>query len=69
MLFPVRCFSCGKVIGHLYSLYERRVNSGEDPDKVLDDLGITKPCCRTRFISYNPKPLKYVLKLRRYHKY
>jgi len=69
MLFPIRCFSCGKVIGHLYDIYKRRVEAGEDPNEVLNDLGITKPCCRARFISYNPKPLEYILKLRKYNKF
>ncbi len=69
MLFPVRCFSCGKVIGHLYEKYKRRVDAGKSPGEVLDELGVTKPCCRVRFISYNPKPLEYILKLRKYNKF
>ena len=69
MLFPVRCFSCGKVIGHLYETYKRRVENGEDPKKVLDDLNIKRICCRTRFITYNEKPLYYILKIRKYNKF
>jgi len=52
MIFPVRCFTCGKVIGHLWEEYKKRVDSGEDPGKVLDDLGIKKECCRRMFISH-----------------
>jgi len=52
MIFPVRCFTCGKVIGHLWDEFANRVKRGEDPGKVLDDLGIKKECCRRMFISH-----------------
>jgi len=52
MIIPVRCFSCNKVIGHLWEEYSRRVSNGEDPKKVLDDLGITRYCCRRMFLSH-----------------
>jgi len=52
LLFPIRCFSCGKVIGHLWEEYDRRVREGEEPAKVLDDLGITRYCCRRMFFSH-----------------
>ena len=40
MIIPVRCFTCGKVIGSAYPEYVMRVGMGEDPQKVLDDLGL-----------------------------
>ena len=52
MLFPVRCFTCGKLIGHLWEEYSRRVKAGEDPGKVLDELGVKRYCCRRMFISH-----------------
>ncbi|OYT42655.1 MAG: DNA-directed RNA polymerase subunit N [Candidatus Aenigmarchaeota archaeon ex4484_224] len=52
MIFPVRCFSCGKVIGHLWEEYQKRVENGEDPKKVLDDLGVTRYCCRQIFLTH-----------------
>lgn len=52
MLFPVRCFTCGKVIGHLWEDYQKRVASGEDPKQVLDSLNVTRICCRRMFISH-----------------
>jgi len=33
MIIPVRCFSCGKPIGHLWEDYKKRVSSGEKPQK------------------------------------
>ncbi len=51
-MFPVRCFSCGSIIGDKIEEYRRRVERGEEPKKVLDDLGVKRYCCRRMFISY-----------------
>lgn len=40
MIIPVRCFTCGYPIATKWEEYSRRVARGEDPKKVLDDLGI-----------------------------
>ncbi len=52
MMIPIRCFACGKPVGHLYEEYKRRVESGEDPKKVLDDLGLKRYCCRALFLGH-----------------
>jgi len=52
MLIPVRCFSCGKPIGHLWEEYKERTGKGESPEKVLDKLGLERYCCRRMFISH-----------------
>jgi len=52
VLFPVRCFTCGKPIGHLWEEYIKRVKQGEHPAKVLDDLGVKRYCCRRMFLSH-----------------
>ncbi len=52
MIIPVRCFSCGKVIGHLYEDFMRRVKTGKDPAKVLDDLGVERYCCRAVLLGH-----------------
>ncbi|RLG70195.1 MAG: DNA-directed RNA polymerase subunit N, partial [Candidatus Iainarchaeum archaeon] len=31
MIIPVRCFSCGKVIGDLYYKFAEEVQKGRDP--------------------------------------
>ena len=50
-MIPVRCLSCGKVVGDKFEEFERRTAAGEDPKKVLDDLGLDKFCCRRMIIS------------------
>ncbi|RLE82251.1 MAG: DNA-directed RNA polymerase subunit N [Thermoprotei archaeon] len=51
-MFPVRCFTCGAVIGDKWEEYIKRVSKGEEPGKVLDSLGIKRYCCRRMFLSH-----------------
>jgi DNA-directed RNA polymerase subunit N len=51
MIIPVRCFGCGKPIGHLWEEYKKRVDSGEEPKKVLDDLKLERYCCRAALLG------------------
>ncbi|MEM2089477.1 MAG: DNA-directed RNA polymerase subunit N [Candidatus Pacearchaeota archaeon] len=52
MIIPIRCFSCGKPIAHLWEKFKARVEKGEDPKKVLDDLGLERYCCRAIFLGH-----------------
>ncbi|KON27515.1 DNA-directed RNA polymerase subunit N [miscellaneous Crenarchaeota group archaeon SMTZ-80] len=52
MMIPVRCFTCGKVIGDKWEEFKKRVSEGEETKKVLDDLSIERYCCRRIFISH-----------------
>ena len=52
MIVPVRCFSCGKPIGHLYEEYKERAEKGEDKGKVMNDLGLERYCCRGIFLGH-----------------
>lgn len=52
MMFPIRCFTCGALIADKWEEYERRVEAGEEPGKVLDDLGVKRYCCRRMFLSH-----------------
>ena len=51
MMVPVRCYTCGKPLVQYYSEFKRRVSNGEDPAKVLDDLGIKRYCCRRTMLA------------------
>ena len=63
MIIPVRCFTCGKIIGPSYEQYKQRyeayqkaLNAGEKPKEtpkqILDDLGIERYCCRRMILSH-----------------
>jgi DNA-directed RNA polymerase subunit N len=52
MIIPVRCFSCGKPIAHLWDEFKTRTEKGEDAKKVMDELGLERYCCRALFMGH-----------------
>ena len=53
MMIPVRCFTCGKVVSEHYEEFQARAQVGEeDPQKVLDDVGVNRHCCRRMMVSH-----------------
>lgn len=51
MEFPVRCFTCGKVIGDLYAQYKALL-ADKKPEEALDFLNVERYCCRRMFVSH-----------------
>jgi DNA-directed RNA polymerase subunit N len=52
MIIPVRCFSCGFLVGDKWEDFAKRVKEGENAGKVLDDLGVKRYCCRRMLLSH-----------------
>lgn len=52
MIIPIRCFSCGKPVAHLWEEFKERTKKGEDKKKVLDELGLERYCCRALFLGH-----------------
>ncbi|MBI5159467.1 DNA-directed RNA polymerase subunit N [Candidatus Micrarchaeota archaeon] len=52
MMPPIRCFTCGKVIGDKFEEYSEKTGKGEDAGKVLDAVGVSKYCCRRMFVGH-----------------
>lgn len=52
MIIPIRCFSCGKPVAHLYAEFKKRTEAGEEAGKVLNDLGLDRYCCRALFLGH-----------------
>lgn len=52
MIIPIRCFSCGKPVAHLWEKYKEKAAKGEDKKKILDELGLERYCCRALFLSH-----------------
>ena len=44
--------SCGKPVAHLWEQFQKRVQLGEDPKKILDELGLKRYCCRSLFVTH-----------------
>lgn len=52
MIIPIRCMSCGKPIAHLWEDFKKRTAAGEDANKVLNELGLERYCCRAVFLGH-----------------
>ncbi|GIQ82240.1 DNA-directed RNA polymerase, subunit N/Rpb10 [Kipferlia bialata] len=53
MLIPVRCFTCGKVVGNLYQKYQQLVTEeGMSKAEALDKLELDRYCCRRMILTH-----------------
>lgn len=52
MIIPVRCWSCGKPIGHLWEEFNEKVQKEDDKKKALDELGVERYCCRALMLGH-----------------
>lgn len=52
MIIPVRCFTCGKVIGSSWDKYLQALDAGKNPQDALDELGLERYCCRRMILSH-----------------
>jgi len=52
MIIPVRCFTCGKVIGNKYDTYMEYINSEYKEGEALDELGLKRYCCRRMVLTH-----------------
>jgi DNA-directed RNA polymerase I, II, and III subunit RPABC5 len=46
MIIPVRCFTCGKVIGNKWETYLYLLQADYSEGDALDELGLRRYCCR-----------------------
>ena len=52
MIIPIRCFSCGKLIAHVYEPYLEYLEKGESSQKAFKELGIERFCCKRMIVSH-----------------
>ena len=52
MIIPIRCFTCGKVVGNKWDEYLRLLQAGETEGDALDALGLTRYCCRRMILTH-----------------
>ena len=65
MMPPVRCWTCGKPVAEHCEEFQERVAKGEEAEKVLDDLGFDRYCCR-RMLVAEPNLIKEIIRFRRF---
>jgi len=51
-IIPVRCFSCGKVIGDKWNAYLALLLAGRTEGEALTELGLRRYCCRRMVLTH-----------------
>lgn len=67
MIIPVKCFTCGKIIGNKYKTYLLEISKDTETDVryldtsnvkkttagiALDNIGLKDICCRRHFLTH-----------------
>ncbi|KAJ3364054.1 DNA-directed RNA polymerases I, II, and III subunit RPABC5 [Allomyces javanicus] len=52
MIIPVRCFSCGKVIGNKWEQYLQLLQADYSEGHAMDSLGLKRYCCRRMVLTH-----------------
>jgi DNA-directed RNA polymerases I, II, and III subunit RPABC5 len=52
MIIPVRCFTCGKVIGHCWETFLGLLRNSYSEGESLDILGLKRYCCRRMLLTH-----------------
>ncbi|KAH8113954.1 8 kDa subunit-domain-containing protein [Phellopilus nigrolimitatus] len=52
MIIPVRCFSCGKVVGDKWNRYMTLLSQGISEGDALDELQLKRYCCRRMVLTH-----------------
>jgi DNA-directed RNA polymerase I, II, and III subunit RPABC5 len=52
MIIPVRCFTCGKVIGNKYDTYFKLLLDGQKPGEAMNELQLKRYCCRRMVLTH-----------------
>jgi DNA-directed RNA polymerase I, II, and III subunit RPABC5 len=61
MLIPVRCFTCGKVVGNKWERYTKQLSDGIKQEDVLTNLGLKRSCCRSMLMTHVELAPKLIL--------
>lgn len=52
-MLEVRCYTCNHVVGHLWTPFVRMRTTHTGKER-LDELGLTRMCCRRMLLSHVP---------------
>ena len=52
MIIPVRCFTCGKIIGNKWEAYLNLLSTNTSHCGALDALGLKRYCCRRMLLTH-----------------
>lgn len=46
MIIPVRCYTCGKVVGNKWETYKNLVDQKIDSEIIFEKLRLNRYCCK-----------------------
>jgi len=52
MIIPIRCFTCGKVIGNKWEAYLGLLQAEYTEGDALDAMGLKRYCCRRMLLGH-----------------
>jgi len=52
MIIPIRCFTCGKVIGNKWEAYLGLLQAEYQEGDALDALSLKRYCCRRMLLGH-----------------
>ncbi|CAG9316607.1 unnamed protein product [Blepharisma stoltei] len=52
MIIPVRCFTCGKVVGNKWERYLNLLEQDITEGEALDKLNLKRFCCRRMLLTH-----------------
>lgn len=52
MIIPIRCYTCNKVIGHLYESYKQQLEKNVEANEIFSKIGFKRYCCKRMFLTH-----------------
>lgn len=52
MLIPVRCFTCGNIIGNKWEAFQTLLKQGKSKQEIFEALGLRRFCCRRMLLTH-----------------
>lgn len=51
--WPVRCYTCGKVLGHMHCIYTENINDETTSlQDIMNKMKLRRYCCRRMVMGY-----------------
>lgn len=52
MIIPIRCFTCGNILGNKWEAFNNLIAEGNTAKQALDKLGLKRFCCRRMMLAH-----------------
>ncbi|OHT11121.1 DNA-directed RNA polymerases I, II, and III subunit RPABC5 [Tritrichomonas foetus] len=52
MIIPIRCFTCGNILGNKWEVFNELIENGYDTKAALELLGLNRYCCRRMMLAH-----------------